>query len=138
MGHTGHTAEVLVRPSRCSIDLSLADTTPSAMPPLHHRHPGIVGLLGEPDERLRLYFSLIADGHHVHPNVVRIAYKASEGKCILVTDGKLSWVICPLCPASPLHMRARWTQVVTGNIAGLRLPLPCHGVEVDGLIKSPL
>jgi len=56
------------------------------MPPIHHRDPGIIGLLGADDDR-RPYFGLIVDGHHSHPNTVRIAYRAAPEKCVLVTDG---------------------------------------------------
>jgi len=56
------------------------------MPPLDHRRPGIIGLLGSADET-RPYFGLIVDGHHIHPSVVRIAYNAAPERCVLVTDG---------------------------------------------------
>lgn len=58
----------------------------SAMPPIHHREPGVIGLLGSEDEK-RPYFGIIVDGQHSHPNTVRIAYRAATDRCILVTDG---------------------------------------------------
>jgi N-acetylglucosamine-6-phosphate deacetylase len=60
------------------------------MPPLHHRGPGIIGLLGCPDETMRPYYSMIVDGHHIHANMVRIAYRAASERCVLVTDGTSS------------------------------------------------
>ncbi len=56
----------------------------NAMPPLHHRRPGLAGALLE---RTAQPVGLIADGQHVHPAMVRLAWhaKGSEG-IFLVTD----------------------------------------------------
>ena len=56
----------------------------NAMPPLHHREPGLVGAaLADP----RLAVSLIADGVHVHPAVLTVALRAKgRGGVVLVTD----------------------------------------------------
>lgn len=61
--------------------------TSSAMPPIHHRDPGVIGLLGDPARSP--YYGIIVDGLHSHPNTVRIAYGAKKDGCILVTDGTL-------------------------------------------------
>lgn len=80
----------------------------SAMPQLHHREPGIIGLLGGVDETendvkeletnyskdlltpfKRPYYGIITDGIHLHPNTVRLAYSAHPSGCIVVTDGAL-------------------------------------------------
>jgi N-acetylglucosamine-6-phosphate deacetylase len=45
----------------------------SDMAPLHHRHPGLAGVLLA-DDRMRL--ALIADGVHLHPAVLRLAAAA--------------------------------------------------------------
>ncbi len=56
----------------------------NAMPPLHHREPGPVGALLA-DRRCTL--ELIADGVHVHPDVLRLAAAAAgAGRWALVTD----------------------------------------------------
>lgn len=60
------------------------------MPPIHHRDPGVIGLLGDPARSP--YYGIIVDGLHSHPNTVRIAYGAKKDGCILVTDGMLSWI----------------------------------------------
>jgi N-acetylglucosamine-6-phosphate deacetylase len=54
----------------------------------HHREPGIAGLLGsrETDGFRRPFYSVIADGVHVHQNAIRIAYDAHPKGAILVTD----------------------------------------------------
>lgn len=58
----------------------------NAMPQLHHRDPGVIGLLGAASPTARPYYGIIADGIHVHSNVVRLAYDAHPDGCILVTD----------------------------------------------------
>ncbi|MDP2990935.1 MAG: amidohydrolase family protein, partial [Kiritimatiellota bacterium] len=56
----------------------------NAMPALHHRQPGLTGLaLTSPNLRC----GLIADGIHVHPLMVRLAWQCRGAKGItLVTD----------------------------------------------------
>jgi N-acetylglucosamine-6-phosphate deacetylase len=58
----------------------------NAMRPLHHRNPGIFGVLGIAEKSPRPYFGIIADGIHLHPTVIKIAYNAHPEGCILVTD----------------------------------------------------
>lgn len=59
----------------------------NAMRPLHHRNPGIFGLLGTPSSSIRKpYFGIIADGIHLHPTSVKIAWNAHPDGLILVTD----------------------------------------------------
>jgi N-acetylglucosamine-6-phosphate deacetylase len=56
----------------------------NAMPPLHHRKPGPIGVaLSDP----RVMCEVIADGHHVAPEIVRliVAAKGDRGT-ILITD----------------------------------------------------
>ncbi|OSS54715.1 hypothetical protein B5807_00441 [Epicoccum nigrum] len=59
----------------------------NAMRPLHHRNPGIFGLLGTPSASIRKpYFGIIADGTHLHPTTIKIAWNAHPQGLILVTD----------------------------------------------------
>lgn len=89
----------------------------NAMRPLHHRNPGIFGVLGSTEIKspsatspttptsarsssehgrrasastalipARPFFGLIADGIHLHPASVKIAYSAHPSGCVLVTD----------------------------------------------------
>ncbi|KAL8716628.1 MAG: hypothetical protein Q9225_006061, partial [Loekoesia sp. 1 TL-2023] len=72
----------------------------NAMEPLHHRSPGLAGLIalplhhekaeedGEKDEQ-KLdppYFSLIPDGIHLHPSTLTLAFRSNPTHCILITD----------------------------------------------------
>ncbi|MEW1834580.1 N-acetylglucosamine-6-phosphate deacetylase [Microbacterium sp. NPDC079995] len=55
----------------------------NAMPGLHHRAPGPVGAAtGDP----RVTVEVIADGVHVHRDVIRILFAAAPGRVALVTD----------------------------------------------------
>lgn len=58
----------------------------NAMKPLHHRNPGIFGVLGIAESLPRPYFGVIADGVHLHPTSVKIAFNAFPNGFILVTD----------------------------------------------------
>jgi N-acetylglucosamine-6-phosphate deacetylase len=55
----------------------------NAMPPLHHRRPGLVGALLD-DARVTI--GLIADGGHVAPEMLRLAWRAAPGRISLVSD----------------------------------------------------
>lgn len=55
----------------------------NAMPGLHHRFPGPVGAALADD---RVVLEIIADGVHLHPDIVRIAASAAAGRVALVTD----------------------------------------------------
>ncbi|TPX13701.1 uncharacterized protein E0L32_005904 [Thyridium curvatum] len=58
----------------------------NAMRPLHHRNPGIFGVLGTADAANRPYFGIIADGVHLHPTAIKIAFNAHPEGFILITD----------------------------------------------------
>jgi len=54
----------------------------NAMPPLLHRAPGIIGAAAELDE---VWKELVCDGIHVHPSIIRAAFKlfGAEHICIV-------------------------------------------------------
>lgn len=56
----------------------------NAMPPLHHRQPGLIAALLA-DERVTL--GLIPDGVHVHPVLVKLVQQLAGSRLNLVTDG---------------------------------------------------
>ena len=58
----------------------------NAMRPLHHRNPGIFGVLGKVESNPRPSFGIIADGIHLHPTTIKISFNAHPDGCILVTD----------------------------------------------------
>lgn len=55
----------------------------NAMAPMTHREPGVIGAALDNDE---VGVELIADGSHVHPSAVRIAFRLFENRIILVSD----------------------------------------------------
>jgi N-acetylglucosamine-6-phosphate deacetylase len=81
-GHADATHDEVVRAADAG--LSLGTHLFNAMSPLRHREPGAVGALLS-DRRLRT--AIIADGVHVHPAAVRVAYRAKGADGVaLVTD----------------------------------------------------
>ncbi len=56
----------------------------NAMPPLHHRDPGVIGAAADHPE---VKAELISDGIHIHPSVVRAAFKLfGPDRIVLVSD----------------------------------------------------
>ncbi len=55
----------------------------NAMPPIHHRKPGVIGAASE---RESVVAELICDGLHVHPSSVRMAFKLFPGRVCLISD----------------------------------------------------
>ncbi|OJD33352.1 n-acetylglucosamine-6-phosphate deacetylase [Diplodia corticola] len=62
--------------------------TLNAMTPLHSRQPGLAGLLTLPPQQQPQppYYTLIPDGHHLHPSTAALLYRANPTRAILVTD----------------------------------------------------
>jgi N-acetylglucosamine-6-phosphate deacetylase len=81
IGHTEASAEVAQR----ALALGARRFTHlwNAMPPLHHRQPGVVGAaLASPDATLEL----IADGRHVDPLLLAACARLAPTRTALVTD----------------------------------------------------
>ncbi len=86
---TGHTtASYEIAHKACENGGQMITHLYNAMPQPHHRHPGVFGLIGAPKTGnfLKPYFGLVADGIHVHPSTVNIAYYSDPDKICLVTD----------------------------------------------------
>jgi len=89
---------------------NLITHTFNAMNPLHHREPGLAGLISDPSPP---YFSLIADAIHLHPRIVGIAYRSSPSHCILITDSiELSGLPDGIHPG---HAQIPFNQLKEGN-----------------------
>lgn len=81
IGHTAADGDAV----RAAVDAGARVVTHlcNAMPPLHHRSPGpIPAMLADP----RLTLELIADGVHVHPEVIELVARAAAGDVALVSD----------------------------------------------------
>ncbi len=55
----------------------------NAMPPIHHRKPGVIGAGSEREDVIA---ELICDGYHVHPSSVRMAFKLFPERICLISD----------------------------------------------------
>ena len=55
----------------------------NAMPPIHHRKPGIIGAASE---RASVVAELICDGLHVHESAVRMAFRLFPERLCLISD----------------------------------------------------
>ena len=83
----------------------------NGMGTLHHRAPGLAG--AALDDR-RLVPSLIADGVHVHPMMLRLALRARPD-AVLVTDA--------VATAPPLQLRDSAAYLPDGTLAGSTLTM---------------
>jgi N-acetylglucosamine-6-phosphate deacetylase len=81
VGHTG--ADLRATEAAFDAGATILTHAFNAMPGLHHRHPGPVAAAAA-DPRVTL--EVIADGVHLHPEIVRIAFAAAPGRVALVTD----------------------------------------------------
>ncbi|KAM0721142.1 hypothetical protein Q7P37_003429 [Cladosporium fusiforme] len=84
LGHTEATYEATT--SALHAGATMLTHLFNAMRPLHHRNPGPFGTLGKASGAERPYFGIIADGIHLHPTTVKIAWNAHPDGFILVTD----------------------------------------------------
>ena len=55
----------------------------NAMPPIHHRRPGVIGAASETES---VTAELICDGYHIHPSAVRMAFRLFPGRICLISD----------------------------------------------------
>jgi N-acetylglucosamine-6-phosphate deacetylase len=81
VGHTG--ADLTQTRAAFAAGATILTHAFNAMPGLHHRDPGPVAAAAA-DPRVTL--EVIADGAHLHPEIVRIAFAAAPGRIALVTD----------------------------------------------------
>ncbi|MGK7879932.1 MAG: N-acetylglucosamine-6-phosphate deacetylase [Crocosphaera sp.] len=109
----------------------------NAMPPLHHRKPG---LLGEAMINNNVYCGLIADGNHVCPTMIELLLRSSlyEHGVFLVSDalapiglgdGVYPW------DDRQIQVKKGTARLANGTLAGTTLPLL---VGVRNLVKWQL
>lgn len=93
VGHTGADYEQTVAAVKAGANM--ITHLFNAMTPLHHRGPGPFGAIALAKDRAnfehlsppeRPYFGIIADGIHLHPASVSLAYSAHPRGLVLVTD----------------------------------------------------
>ncbi len=122
LGHSGATADqaraALAGGARMATHLF------NAMPPLHHRQPGLVGALLASAARL----GLIADGVHVDPLVVDLVVRrAGTDRVVLVSDALAAAGAPPglsVLGDQRVHSDGRVVRRLDGTLAGSAVLLP--------------
>lgn len=91
--------------------------TLNAMPSLASRAPGLAGLISLPltHNPAPPYYTIIADGEHLHPSTVSLLHRSDPKHSILVTD---SIELASLADGTyPGHSQIPFEQVKTGTRA---------------------
>ena len=115
----------------------------NAMPPIHHRKPGVIGAASEDPN---VYAELICDGQHVHASAVRMAFRLFPGRICLISDA----LRCCGMPDGQYELGGRdvflaggVARLADGTIAGSAATLfDCvqtaisFGVDRDEVIRS--
>lgn len=84
----------------------------NAMPPLHHRRPGVIGAAAERDD---VVVELICDGLHVHPSVIRLTYRLFPERVCMISDA----LRCCGMPEGAYELGGQQVYL-KGNLATLR------------------
>ena len=108
----------------------------NGMSGLHHREPGMVGA-GLTDTRA--WIELIADGHHVHPAIMRLCCQCAKDRVVLITDAMRAagmpdgkYEIC----GYDVEMKGGVVRTASGGLAGSTLSLDAavrNMVELAGI-----
>ncbi|MFT5193644.1 MAG: N-acetylglucosamine-6-phosphate deacetylase [Cellvibrionaceae bacterium] len=100
----------------------------NAMPPLHHREPGLVGA-ALADESITI--GLIPDGVHVHPDLVRLVWQLASHRINGVTDAMGAMGMPPGDYALgdyTVHVSATEARLASGTLAG-SIVLPIQVIQ---------
>lgn len=112
----------------------------NAMSPLHHREPGVVGAFLTDD---RVAVSLIADGVHVHPTALDVAFRCKpDGRVVLVTDA-VAWQAGRVGDVGLVH-RDGAPRLPDGTLAGSSLAMDAAvafvvqrvGVDLERAVRA--
>jgi N-acetylglucosamine-6-phosphate deacetylase len=92
----------------------------NAMPPIHHRAPGLAGAVLQAEE---VAAELICDGTHVHPSIIRMAVRAKRpSRLLAITDGTAGAGLVPGGRArlggQPITTRPDGAYLDDGTLAG--------------------
>ncbi len=130
LGHTEASSEVATRAVDAGATLFTHAFNASGC--LHHREPGALGVALTDD---RLVISLITDGIHVDPSMIKLAWRAKPaGGVVLITDGA-AWRTGRLADAG-VQLVDGAPRLANGTLAGSALRLNDavrYCVEVVGI-----
>lgn len=132
LGHSTATAEEAKKAFQ--LGASMVTHAFNAMPPLHHRKPG---LLGEAIVNQNVFCGLIADGEHICPTMIDLLLRASRyGKGIFLVSDALAPIglLDGIYPwdERQIEVRDGTARLADGTLAGTTLPLL---VGVENLVK---
>ncbi|MGO9196699.1 MAG: N-acetylglucosamine-6-phosphate deacetylase [Acidimicrobiales bacterium] len=96
----------------------------NAMPPLHHRRPGIVGAALRRED---VTLEVIADLEHVHPAVLEIVARLAPGRIVLVTDAS---------PAAGLGAGRHQLGTLDVTVSGRRVELADDPATLAGSLLT--
>lgn len=107
--------------AKAAIDAGVTHLTHlyNAMPPIHHRKPGVIGAASESG---KVCAELICDGIHVHPSSIRMAFRlfGAENMCLIsdalrccgMPDGEY------MLGGQQVYLKDRVAKLADGTIAG--------------------
>ena len=92
----------------------------NAMPGLHHRAPGPVAAGSERED---VYAELICDGMHVHPAMLRLAFRLFPGRICMISDslrccGMPDGIYTMDGDGREIYVKGRLATLTDGTIAG--------------------
>jgi N-acetylglucosamine-6-phosphate deacetylase len=113
----------------------------NAMRPLHHRDPGVAAAAMLPSEASA---AVIPDGVHVHPEMLRLAYRTRGAEAMLITSDKVAFAgadsdLTLTVADEPMRTAEGAVRIGNGTLAGsvismldgLRLMVDKVGVPVS-------
>ena len=121
LGHS--TADLEITNKSFDQGVKMLTHTFNAMPDLLHRSPGPIAAA---IENGNIYLGLIADGIHVHPNMMRLLLKLASGKIVLVSDALAPYGLQDReykWDTRKLFVKDRSCFLENGALAGTTLPL---------------
>lgn len=117
----------------------------NAMPPLHHRNPGpIAAAIDHPE----VMPEIIADGVHIHPSMVRLAFSAfGDDRVVLVSDSMMATGLEDgeySLGGQAVTVRGNLATLHDGTIAGsatdlmscLRIAVLKMGIPLESAVKA--
>ncbi len=92
----------------------------NAMRPLHHRDPGVIAAALTP---LPAFAAVIADGVHVHPQVLALVYRARGARGMILTSDKVAGSSTAGARLNSTPNGNRAARMADGRLAGSLVPL---------------
>ncbi|MEG2458662.1 MAG: N-acetylglucosamine-6-phosphate deacetylase [Raoultibacter sp.] len=117
----------------------------NAMPPLHHRDPGVIGAAIDAED---VMVEVIADGVHIHPTMVRAAFTLfGDDKVVLISDSMMATGLCDgaySLGGQAVAVRGKRATLADGTLAGsatdlaecLRVAVADMGIPLASAVRA--